>query len=124
MKTALLLIAHGSRQAEANADLLHAVTALRSLPDYEMVEAAFLELAEPDIDGGARLCVTAGAEHVILLPYFLSAGVHVTRDLTEATQRLAKRYPGLLFSLAEPIGRHPLLLDILRQRADAASQER
>jgi len=124
MKKALLLIAHGSRQAEANADLLHAVTALRSLPDYELVEAAFLEMAQPDIDAGAGRCVSAGADHIILLPYFLSAGVHVTRDLNEARQRLAQRYPGLLFSLAEPIGRHPLLLDILRQRADAASRER
>jgi sirohydrochlorin ferrochelatase len=122
MKTALLLIAHGSRQDEANADLLHAVAELRRLPDYELVEAAFLELAQPDIDSGARQCVAAGAEHIILLPYFLSAGVHVSRDLNEARQRLTNRYPGQRFSLAEPIGRHPLLFDILRQRAEAASR--
>jgi sirohydrochlorin ferrochelatase len=123
MKTALLLIAHGSRHEDANADLLHAVTALRGLPDCELVEAAYLELAEPDIDQAAQHCVAAGADRVILLPYFLSAGVHVTRDLQEASQRLAARHPAVRFSLAEPIGRHPLLLDILRQRAGEAHGE-
>jgi sirohydrochlorin ferrochelatase len=120
MKTALLLIAHGSRQDEANADLFHAVGELRRRGTHDLVEAAFLELAQPDIDAGARRCVAAGAEHVILLPYFLSAGVHVRRDLHEARTRLATAYPAVAFSLAEPLGRHPLLLDILSQRAAEA----
>jgi sirohydrochlorin ferrochelatase len=120
MKTALLLIAHGSRKDEANADLLHVVTALRRLRSYECVEPAYLELAHPDIDEGANRCVAEGAERVILLPYFLSAGVHVTRDLSEARRRLAKRHPGVVFHLAKALGRHPLLLDILVERAREA----
>jgi sirohydrochlorin ferrochelatase len=120
MKTALLLIAHGSRQEDANADLLYAAAGLRGRPDCELVEAAYLEIAEPTIDEAARRCVAAGADRVTLLPYFLSAGVHVSRDLQAARQRLTARHPAVRFSLAEPIGRHPLLLDILRQRADEA----
>jgi sirohydrochlorin ferrochelatase len=77
MKTALLLIAHGSRQAEANADLHALVEQLRATQQYAIVEASFLELAEPAIDIGARKCISLGAQRVILAPYFLSAGVHV-----------------------------------------------
>ncbi len=120
LKTALLLIAHGSRQEEANADLHFMVTALRGLGRYSIVEASFLELAEPDIHAGAAGCVERGAERVILLPYFLSAGVHVRRDLREARRRLGERFPRVEFRLAEPLGRHPLLLEVVAERAREA----
>src|SRR5437899_9336939 len=106
MKTALLLIAHGSRQEEANADLHHIVDALAQRGTYAHVQASFLELAEPGIEEGGGVCVQQGTERVILLPYFLSAGVHVRRDLTAARERLAERFPDVMFILAEPLGRH------------------
>ena len=117
-KTALLLIAHGSRQPEANDDLSYVAGALRQR-GYVVVES-FLELAEPDIDAGAGRCVGEGAARVVLVPYFLSAGVHVRRDLAAARDRLAERYPSVEFRLAEPLGRHPLLTEVVAQRAEEA----
>ena len=119
MRTALLLIAHGSRQEEANADLLHVAAALRTR-GWAIVEASFLELAEPGIEAGGVRCVEQGAERVVLVPYFLSAGVHVRRDLAEARAKLAERFPAVEFRLAEPLGRHPLLLDVVEERARGA----
>jgi sirohydrochlorin ferrochelatase len=119
VSTALLLIAHGSRQAEANADLHHLAAELRGR-GWAVVEASFLELAEPDIDEGGRRCVAQGATRVVLLPYFLSAGIHVHRDLTAARERLAGRFPAVEFRLAEPLGRHPLLLDVVEERVREA----
>jgi sirohydrochlorin ferrochelatase len=116
--TALLLIAHGSQRAEANDDLSHVAAELRRRG--HVVAEAFLELAEPDIDAGARRCVEQGAGRVVLVPYFLSAGVHVRRDLAAARDRLAARHPGVEFRLAEPLGRHPLLTEVVSQRAEEA----
>jgi sirohydrochlorin ferrochelatase len=118
--TALLLIAHGSREEGANTDLHYMVSQIRGLQRYALVEAAFLELAEPDIDQAATDCVRRGIKCIILLPYFLSAGVHVRRDLTAARQRLAGRFPEVRFRLAEPLGRHALLLEVVVQRAREA----
>jgi sirohydrochlorin ferrochelatase len=112
---ALLLIAHGSRNADANEDLHHIARELERRGN-PLVVPAFLELAEPDIDAAGRLCVERGAGVVVLLPYFLSAGVHVRRDLAEARDRLAGCHPGVEFCLAEPLGRHPLLLDVVMDR--------
>lgn len=120
MKTALLLIAHGSREAEANDDLRHVVAELRHRGEYDVVEAAFLELATPTPDEGVACCVTQGAARVVLAPYFLSAGVHVRRDLAHLRDRLAQRHPRVVFHLAEPLGRHPLLIDVVAERARAA----
>jgi sirohydrochlorin ferrochelatase len=119
VKTALLLIAHGSRQEEANADLLHVAAQLRAR-GWAVVEASFLELAEPSIEEGGVRCVEQGAERVVLVPYFLSAGVHVRRDLAEARAKLSGRFPAVEFRLAEPLGRHPLLLEVVAERAREA----
>jgi sirohydrochlorin ferrochelatase len=121
-RTALLLIAHGSRQPAANADLLHFVEQFRAERLYSIVEAAFLEMASPTLDEGGAHCVAGGAERVILLPFFLSAGVHVQRDLQEACRSLAEQYPRVQFRLAEPLGRHPLLGLIVAQRAREAER--
>ena len=122
-RTALLLIAHGSRRAEANADLRHVAAAMLERGRYPIVEVSYLELAEPTIaEGGAR-CVAQGANRVILLPYFLSAGVHARDDMAEAREELAGRFPEVSFSLAEPLGRHTLLLDVVDERAREAETD-
>ena len=121
-RTAVLLIAHGSREPAANADLHHIADSLRASGEYAWVEAAYLELAEPDPDTGGARCVERGAGRVILLPYFLSAGVHVNRDLSATRGRLAERFPRVEFRLAEPLGRHPLLVEVVRARVREADQ--
>ncbi|AWM40016.1 Sirohydrochlorin ferrochelatase [Gemmata obscuriglobus] len=117
---AVLLIAHGSRRPEANADLEFVAASLRARGRYPVVQVSYLELAEPDIETGGAQCVGAGATDVLLLPYFLSPGIHVAEDLTEAREKLSARFPWVRFALAEPLGRHPLLIDVLEQRARAA----
>ncbi len=120
MTTALILMAHGSRNAAANADLVDLADRIRELQRYALVVASYLELAEPDIKTACGRCVAEGAERIILLPYFLSAGVHMHRDLTGIQDELATMYPSVQFLLAEPLGRHPLLMKIVLQRADEA----
>jgi sirohydrochlorin ferrochelatase len=119
-RQAVLLIAHGSRRAEANADLRHVAAELLQRQRYPIVEVSYLELAEPTIAEGGEACVQAGATEVIMVPYFLSAGVHAREDMIEARAELASRFPDVLFRLAEPLGRHPALIDIVEQRARAA----
>jgi sirohydrochlorin ferrochelatase len=119
MSTAVLLIAHGSRRAEANQDLEYVAEALRARGEYPIVEVCYLELAQPDIATGAARCVEKGASRLLLLPYFLSAGVHVSEDLEEAGRSLVERF-GIPVVVAEPLGRHPLLVEIVCQRARAA----
>jgi sirohydrochlorin ferrochelatase len=120
MTPAVLLIAHGSRRAEANEELLTVAESLRNRGRYPFVQVAYLELASPTIAEGGAECAQAGASEVILLPFFLSPGRHVADDLTAARDELAARFPTVRFSLAEPLGSHPLILQALEERADEA----
>jgi sirohydrochlorin ferrochelatase len=114
--TAVLLIAHGSRHASANDDLHALAGRIAAWGEYPIVEACFLELAEPDIDTGGARCVERGADRVLLVPYFLGAGVHLTRDLTAARDALRARYSGIDFRLGPALGPHPLLDELIGQR--------
>jgi len=113
-------MAHGSRQQDANDDLHFVAAEMRRRGDFDIVESAFLELAEPSIPEGAARCIELGAERVVLLPYFLSAGIHVTRDLMGLRRDLAVRFPAVDFRLAQPLGRHPHLLEVVTARAKDA----
>ncbi|MDA0588649.1 MAG: cobalamin biosynthesis protein CbiX [Planctomycetota bacterium] len=117
---AIQLIAHGSRRDEANADLEEVATRLRERSDYGFIVASYLEIADPSIPVAARLCVAAGATEVLLMPYFLSAGSHVTRDLQRFRDELNAEFAGVKFRLCPPLGLHQLMLDIICDRLGEA----
>lgn len=114
---ALLMIAHGSRRPEANADLDYLAGEMRKRDRFPLIGTAYLELAEPTIAAGGAALVERGATTVTMLPYFLSPGVHVREDLIEARAELASRFPTVEFRLAPHLGRHPLMAEIVEQRA-------
>ena len=68
MKTAVLLMGHGSRIAEAN-DALRVIAGLvKQQSGCEIVEVAFREMHEPDIQRGIDACVAQGADRIVLYP--------------------------------------------------------
>ena len=115
-ETAVLLIAHGSRHAPANEDLFRIASRIGEMGEHRIVEPAFLELAEPDIATGGDRCVGRGAARVLMIPYFLSAGVHLIRDLTAAREALKHRHPTVEFRLGPPLGPDPLLERLVAER--------
>ena len=126
MKSAILLVAHGSRLQAANDDLLRVAAMLAERCPDEIIECAYLELVEPTIPQGMAACAERGATRVKMLPYFLSAGSHVSRDLEASRQRFEQEYPSVEVLLCPPIGLHPLLIDVLLARlaeSDQTSQE-
>lgn len=114
--TAVLLIAHGSRNQPANEELHELAKRIAASGNHAIVEPCFLELAEPDIPEGGHRCVSRGAERVLMIPYLLSAGIHLNRDLTSARDELAQRFPSVEFRLGPPLGPHPLLDELVALR--------
>ncbi|MGC8639116.1 MAG: sirohydrochlorin chelatase [Isosphaeraceae bacterium] len=115
-QTGILLIAHGSRNKGANDDLHDLAARIKAQGQYSIVETSFLDLAAPDIVSGGAACVARGAHRVLMIPYFLSAGVHLLRDLGTARDELSRLYPNVRFSLGPALGPHPLLDALISER--------
>jgi len=115
MKTAILLMGHGSRVAEAN-HALHAIADMVRRQGYEIVEVAFREMHAPNIQAGIDACVAKGAERVLLYPYFLFAGAHVLEDLPAEMDAARQRHPGVQLLMGQPLGIHPKLGEIVCER--------
>lgn len=120
MTTAILLMGHGSRVAEANQALYTIAGMLRGLRPGTIVEVAFREQHPPDIQAGIDACVRHGAQRVLLYPYFLFAGAHVLEDLPVEMAEARRRHPGLQLAMGEHLGAHPKLAEIVAERVDEA----
>ena len=120
MKTAILMMAHGSRIAEANDAAREVAAMVKEMTGFEIVEVSFREMHEPDIQQGIDTCVARGAERILLMPYFLFMGAHVQHDLPEEIAEAQKRHPGLLMEMGGHLGAHRKLAEIEAERIGEA----
>lgn len=116
MITAILMMAHGSRIAEANDTAYKVAEMVREQTGFEIVEVSFRELHEPNIQSGIDTCVLKGAERILLMPYFLFMGAHVKHDLPEEIAEAQKRYPELIMAMGSHLGVHRKLAEIEAER--------
>jgi sirohydrochlorin ferrochelatase len=120
VKRAVLLVDHGSRRGEANAQLDALAERVRSrLPDH-FVQVAHMELAAPSVAQGIDACVAAGAEEIVVHPYFLGPGRHTRHDIPRLVAEAAARHAGLRIAVSEPLGLHDKLVDVVVARVDEA----
>lgn len=117
-KTALLLVDHGSRRAEANAQLEELARLVSERVGSDVpVRSAHLELALPSIADGFAACVEAGASEVVVVPCLLSPGRHARDDVPRLAAEAAAKH-GVAFRVSEPLGVHPLLAELVLVRAE------
>jgi sirohydrochlorin ferrochelatase len=116
MKTAILLMAHGSRIPEANDAAREVAAMVQRMTGYDIVEVAFREMHEPDIQQGIDSCVARGAGRILLMPYFLFMGAHVQHDLPEEIDEAQKRHPGLQMEMGPHLGVHQKLAEVVVDR--------
>ncbi len=125
VKECILLLGHGSPKKDANnleqlGKMLHSM--LHPGCRDECVKVAYLQFAEPGIPDTIKKCIELGAKKIILHPFFLSSGMHVTKDIPEMIRDAQRLYPGVNFIYTEPLGTHEKLAHIVMERISAAEQ--
>src|SRR5690242_19153466 len=83
-------------------------------------EAAFLEGGTPDLSAAVAALAERGARRVIVLPYFLTLGLRLQRDLPKLVEQAGTAHPEVRLEVAPPLDGHPALVTILLDRAAAA----
>ena len=67
-----------------------------------------MELAEPSIGAAVAKCASEGYRKVVVAPYFLARGRHITSDIPAMVAEAQKAHPEVSCVIAEPIGRGSL----------------
>lgn len=114
------MFAHGSRLAEANAAVEAIARESAARAGFPLWKAAFLELAEPDLKTAARELREAGARRVVVMPYFLVMGVHLSQDFPRLIAEAAEAAPGVELVPTQALDGHPGLIEIVAERAQGA----
>jgi sirohydrochlorin ferrochelatase len=117
--TGFVVFAHGSRVENAN-QAVRDVSVQMAASGQHMVEAAFLELGQPDLAGAARRLVSRGAKRIVVIPYFLTLGTHMQRDLPRLASEASRVNGGIEIQITSPLDGHPGLLQALLDRASEA----
>ncbi len=118
--TGLVVFAHGSSVASANEAVARVTARMSAEGGYELVETAYLEMAQPDLREAVARLAARGATRIVVIPYFLTLGIHLRRDLPRIVDELSGIHPGVRIDVTEPLDGHPSLVGILLQRAEAA----
>ena len=95
-ESAVLLTAHGSRVPGSNDEVESLALQLAAhLPAGYTVSHAFLELASPSIPDAIDTLAADGVADILVIPYFLSAGRHVSEDIPAIVEAARTRHPHL-----------------------------
>ena len=121
---ALVLIAHGSRRQASNQEVMELASRLQqSAGDrYQLIEAGFLEIAEPSIPEAIETCIQSGATSIVVVPYFLAAGRHVAEDIPQIVTPVAEQHPQVTIRISEHIGMSDSMTRLILDSASSDSQ--
>ena len=103
---ALIIVAHGSRKDASNKEVMALGDKVEFLlcEHYAYVMTAFLEFTSPSLEESIYSCIEKGANEIVILPYFLASGNHVSRDIPEVVAKIQSSYPNTKMVLKEHIG--------------------
>jgi sirohydrochlorin ferrochelatase len=117
--TGFIVFAHGSRVESAN-QAVRDIAAKMAASRGDIVEAAFLELSAPDLSGATTRLLARGASRIIVIPYFLTLGTHMQRDLPRLAEEASRQNGDVEIEVTSPLDGHPALLEALLDRASEA----
>lgn len=115
----LIILAHGSRRQESNQEIVTLVEKVKSIAsnEYDIIEHAYLEIAEPGLPQCIDQVIKNGAKNITVFPYFLNSGNHVKRDIPDIIEKAISKYPECNFNISAFIGMHEDIPQLVLQQS-------
>lgn len=110
MKTGIVLLAHGSRDAEWSRPFERIAACLRN--DVPFVAIAYLEHG-PSLMQVLQTLAGKDLADVRVVPVFLGTGGHIKSDVPRLVDEVRREFPALHVALDEPIGERPEVIEAI-----------
>jgi sirohydrochlorin cobaltochelatase len=114
-RPAVLLVARGSTDPDANAEVCKTARLLWEGRDYAFAETAFVSLASPGVQAGLERCRLLGASRIIVARYFLFPGILPDR-IAEQAGEYGDAHPDLDVRCTEVLGDSDELAGLVAER--------
>jgi len=103
-RSALVLFAHGSRDAAWAAPFVTIQEKIRRQRTDLAVALAFLELMDPSLAEAIHDLVRSGRDRIAIAPLFMGQGAHLRQDLVRLVSEARARHNAVKIKLLPAIG--------------------
>jgi sirohydrochlorin cobaltochelatase len=115
-KIGLIIVGHGSRELNANAEFEQLVISFQAAhPEFD-ISHAYIEIATPSLADSLSL-MAARHRQVVVAPLFLFGAGHLKNDVPLALAAARAQHPDVTFIATRELGVHPSLIELAFQRA-------
>lgn len=114
--TGVIILGHGSKLKIANDSLRALAKDIRMESEFDIVEPAFLQSCQPDLRKVIKKVVRTGCGRIVIVPFFLFMGNHVTRDIPKVIALEAKMHKRVKLIYAKNLGQDPRMANIVMDR--------
>jgi len=120
---AIILFAHGSAVEEANQGVRMLARRIEEAGSYAYVRASFLGPGQPELGPAIAEAAGAGFERIVVIPYFLTLGIHLRRDLPRLVAAEKQRHPRLEIQVGRSLEDHPEMASLVLSRIQEVMEE-
>lgn len=122
-EAAVILFAHGSAVEEANQGVRELARRIEAAGSYAYVRASFLGPGQPELGPAIAEAVGAGFDRIVVIPYFLTLGIHLRRDLPRLVEAEKQRHPRLEIQVGRSLEDHPEMASLVLSRIQEVMEE-
>jgi len=113
VRTAVIILGHGSKNSRADDTIREITATVKRLGAYAVVEHAFLQHTAPSPQDALESCIQQNVDRIVIVPLFMQAGAHVSKDIPSLAEQAKKKYPKIDFIVTDYAGSHPLMAEIV-----------
>ena len=127
-QTGVAILCHGSRGEQGALEVAETLRRLTEgvkpflSPGVEVTGAA-LQFNHPTLEEAVESLVGRGVERIVIMPYFLFSGRHITEHVPELIEKLKGIYPGKQFIMATPLGLEEHFVTRVARRIEEVAPE-
>ena len=108
-KTGIIILAHGSRGEKGAVEVPKVLQRIAEgvrpfLSGRVEVIGAALQFNRPSLEEAVELLLTDSVKRIVIMPYFLFPGRHITEHVPQLIENFKRRYPQVQFAIANTLG--------------------